>query len=187
MRNWKPVAALAIAALAVGTTATTAHAQQTDATVATFTLTAPGSLGITVPVGTTTTPVSLGTATADVGTFAPTLGAVTVVDDRAALLANWTATATGTHFDLQTAGADPVGDANQRVNNTAILYTATPTAAVGSLDAVTPPSGTLAAGALTVYAGSGSNEVTWDPTLTMTILPTQVAGTYQGTITHSVS
>lgn len=183
MRKWKPVAALAVAALAVGTTATTAHAEDT---VATFTLTAPGALGITVPVGDVTTPVDLGTASTDAGTFTPTLGAVTVVDDRAALVANWSANATGTHFDLQDPSATPATDVNQRVNNTAITYTATPTVTVGTGTA-TPPTGTLGVGAPTVYVGSGSNEVTWDPTLTMTILPTQVAGTYQGTITHSVS
>lgn len=184
MRIWKPAAALAVAALAVGATATTAHAEDT---VATFSLTAAGTLGISVPVGTITTPLSLGTASTDAVTFAPQLGSVTVVDDRAALIADWTATATGTHFDLQGASATPATDVNQRVLNTAIAYTATPTVTVGT-GTVTPPTGTLGGlGASTVYAGSGSNEVTWNPTLTMTILSTQVAGTYQGTVSHSVS
>jgi hypothetical protein len=38
------------------------------------------------------------------------------------------------------------------------------------------------------FAGvGGNNAVTWDPTITFTLLNSQVAGTYRGTITHSVA
>ena len=178
MNTYKPVAALAIAALAIGTTATGASAEDT---VATFELTG-GLMTISVPAGDATTPLSLGSTSAGSASFVAQLGAVTVVDDRGSLL-GWTTTATSTHFDLQ--GGDTT-DPNQRVLNTVINYAATPDVTTGTGEAVTTP-GTLGAAVLTTYVGTGNNEVTWDPTLTMTLLPTQVAGTYQGTVTHSVS
>lgn len=176
-------AAVAAASLALATVATPAHA---DDTVATFTLTSPGALAVSVPAGTTGSPKDLGSTAAGNLSFAPQLGSVTVTDSRAALVANWTATATGSHFDLQTAGASPGTDANQRVANTAITYSATPSVSVGT-GAATPTAGTLAAGGTVAYVGTGSNTVTWNPTLTMVLLPTQVAGVYKGTVTHSVS
>lgn len=178
-KHWKRAAALSAAVLTLAMTATTAHAGNTEAT---FEVTSTGSLAISVPAST----VNLGSVTAGSLTFAPQLGTVTVTDTRAALIADWTATATGTPFDLQTTGATPSTDVNQRVDNTAITYTAVPTVTSGT-GTLTPPSGTLALGATTVYAGSGSNTVTWNPTLTMTLLSSQVAGVYRGTITHSVS
>lgn len=176
-------AALAAASIALVTVAAPAEA---DDTVATFTLTAPGNLGISVPVGTTGSPKDLGSTAAGNLTFAPQLGAVTVTDSRAALVANWTATASGTNFDLQTAGASPATDANQRVAKAAVTYSAVPTVSVGT-GVATPTAGTFAVGASVAYVGTGSNTVTWNPTLTMVLLPTQVAGTYKGTVTHSVS
>lgn len=186
MKHRRIITTLAALTVAVGLT-TSAHGQTSETTTATFTITSSsGSLGINAPDGTSASPLSLGSVTAGATTFTPTLGTVTVTDTRAAIVADWTATATGTHFDLQGTTATPSTDANQRVANTAILYTATPTVSSGT-GTLTPPSGTLGVGALTVYAGSGSNTVTWNPTLTMTLLSTQVAGTYKGTITHSVS
>lgn len=176
-------AALAAASLALVTVAAPAAAEDT---VATFAITSSGSLGVSVPTGTTGSPKDLGSTSAGSLTFAPQLGAVTVTDTRAALVANWTATASGTHFDLQTTGADPTNDANQRVANTAITYTAVPSVSVGT-GVATPSVGTLAVGATVAYVGTGSNTVTWNPTLTMVLSPTQVAGTYKGTVTHSVS
>lgn len=179
MKHRRIITALAGTALTLAVVAPSADAADTDAT---FTVTSTGSLGITVPAST----VNLGSVTAGSTTFAPSLGTVTVTDTRAALEAIWTATATGTHFDLQTAGADPT-DPNQRVPNTAVTYSAVPTVVSGGGTA-TPTASTLD-GLLSkvAYVGVGSNEVTWNPKLTMVLLPTQVAGTYKGTITHSVS
>ena len=81
---------------------------------------------------------------------------------------------------------DPANDANRRVANTAVTYTAVPSVSVGT-GVATPSVGTLALGATVAYVGTGSNTVTWNPTLTMVLSPTQVAGTYKGTVTHSVS
>lgn len=157
-------------------------------TVATFEVTAAGGLAIDAPNGDVGTPLDLGSVASGNLSFAPSLGTVTVTDERAALVANWVATATGTDFDLQGAGADPTNDPNQRVAATAITYTAVPNVDLGT-GIATPTAGTLLApvGSTVAYVGSGSNTVSWDPTLTMTLLPTQVAGVYQGTVTHSVS
>lgn len=174
-------AALAIA-LFITTAAQPASAEDT---VAEFAVTASGSLTISVPAGDATTPADLGSIASGNLSYSPSLGTVTVTDDRAALVADWTMTATGTHFDLQTVGADPAGDVNQRVANTAITYTATPSVDVGT-GVATPTAGTLAAGATVAYVGTGSNEVSWNPTIAFVLLATQVAGTYEGTITHSV-
>ncbi len=155
-------------------------------TVATFEVVAAGGINVDVPVGDSITPVDLGQVTSGTVSFAPQLGTVTVTDERAALVANWTATATGTDFDLTTTGADPAGDPNQRVAATAISYSALPTVDLGT-GIATPSVGTLGVGGLVAYVGSGSNTVSWNPTLTMTLLPTQVAGVYEGTVTHSIS
>lgn len=182
----RKLTAAAAAAASLALAATAAAPAQADDTVATFVLTSPGTLGISVPAGTEGSPADLGSTAAGSLSFAPSLGAVTVTDDRAALVANWTATATGTDFDLQTAGATPATDVNQRVAKAAITYAAVPSVTTGT-GVATPTAGTLATGATVAYVGSGSNEVTWNPTLTMVLLPTQVAGTYKGTVTHSVS
>ncbi len=169
-----------LVAVASLTAAPSAQAVDTDAT---FQITSSGSLGITLPAST----VDLGSVTAGSVSFTPSLGTVTVTDSRAAIVAAWTATATGTHFDLQDVGADPANVANHRVANTAITYTAVPSVGSG-IGVATPTVGTLASGLATVvFAGSGSNTVSWNPTLGFTLLATQSAGTYAGTITHSVS
>ncbi len=41
--------------------------------------------------------------------------------------------------------------------------------------------------AAVAFVGSGSNTVSWDPTIGFVLLVSQAAGLYQGTITHSVS
>lgn len=184
MRSLK-IAAAALASVSLLAIPTLASAEDT---VATFEVTAAGGLSITVPTGDATTPLNLGSVAAGSTTFAPQLGAVTVTDTRAALVATWTAAATGTNFDLTTTGADPINDPNQRVAAAAIAYSATPVVELGESTGLTTPSfGTLATGSTIGFAGSGSNTVSWTPTLTMTLLPTQVAGVYQGTVTHSVS
>lgn len=155
-------------------------------TVGTFTITSAGSLSISQPVGTALSPLDLGSVAAGNVLFSPSLGAVTVTDTRANVIATWTATATGTHFDNQDPAATPATDVNHRVANTAITYTAVPSVTVG-VGVATPTAGTLAAGATVAFAGSGSNTVTWNPTLAFTLLVSQAAGTYEGTITHSVS
>jgi len=63
------------------------------------------------------------------------------------------------------------------------------TAAVGQVGAMVPSVAVNLATSKTAasWSGVGSNTVTWNPTLTLSLLPSQVAGTYSGTISHSVA
>ncbi|HEX2062869.1 MAG TPA: hypothetical protein VHE80_00445 [Acidimicrobiales bacterium] len=140
-----------------------------------------GALAISVPTST----VDLGTVGTGAASFANRpLGNVTVTDARGALLATWVATVSST--DFTTGGAS----ANETVLKSAISYssgspvtgsTGSGTFVPGTLATMTTP-GTAAAWT----AGVGNNTQVWNPQLSFTLLPTQVAGTYSGTISHSV-
>lgn len=169
--------------LAVAGLAGPAQAVTTDNTTATFTITA-GELAITVPAST----VALATGTVNTGaaTAAGQLGPVTVSDTRGALLNNWTTTVSSTTFVLP--GTTPTADETVAVNK--IAYSSGAATASSGLGAFVP--GVLVNGALPGTAGShtalaGNSSSTWNPTLTFTLLSSQVAGTYTGTITHSVA
>lgn len=121
-----------------------------------------------------------------------TLGNVSVTDGRAAplALAVWTATVTATGFVRDGAAATPA--ANEQVTTTNIAYTAgTASSSAGGVftggvvASMAAPSGSRVAGA---FVGiGGNNSATWNPTLAFTLLSSQVAGTYRGTVTHSVA
>jgi len=141
----------------------------------TFTVTS-GALGITVP------------ATADLGSGAPgtaivhLLGTVTVTDDRAALSASWTASASSSDYltgDGTTAETIPAADldyAPGTVTKTGTITTTTHNITMsGSGQAVVAGS-----------AGIGDNSAAWDPTITVHVPASAVTGSYTGTITHSV-
>lgn len=160
-----------------------AQAATTGDTIATFTITA-GALALTVPAST----VALNTGTVNTGaaSAAAQLGAVTVADTRGALLNAWTATVSSTTFVLP--GESPT--ANETVAKSNIAYSSGASTAHSGLGAFVP--GTLAnlssAGTAGTHTGAaGNSSTTWNPTLTFTLLSSQVAGTYTGTITHSVA
>ena len=166
--------------LAVGGIAGPARAAAGD-TIATFALTA-GALSITVPASTVALPT--GTVTTGAAPAAGQLGAVTVDDARGALLNTWTASVSSTTFVTGTATA------NETVAVDQIAYSSGAYTAHSGLGVFVP--GSLANGALPGTAGSytgaaGNSSTTWNPTLTFTLLGSQVAGTYTGTITHSVA
>lgn len=184
-------ASLGVLALVAGPVS----AADTDTTL---TLTSSGTLDITVPastvnLGSTAVPAAADTYTTTAGDF----GTVTVTDSRATSILDgnlWQATATGTDFcidqDATAAGTQcHADDLNQKILGSAITYTpGAPTANLGDVSLVTTTPGTLAVGATVTYtAVSGSSEVSWQPTLAFTLSGTHVAGTYAGTISHSVS
>jgi hypothetical protein len=170
---------LAVAGLAGA--AGPAHAAQTGGTIATFSITA-GTLDIVVPAST----VALATGT--IATGAPTasalLGAVSVTDNRGLLVGNWVTSVSSSAF--VTGSSTP----NETVTPARIAYLAgAPTGTTGAgvfTPAVSTP---LAAAPVTAasYVGIGNNTATWNPTLTFTLLSSQVAGLYTGTVTHSVA
>ena len=147
-------------------------------TTTTFTVNA-GALTITVPASAVLGSGAPGT------TIGPTaLGAVTVTDNRALLLATWTATVSSTTFTTGGATAAetiPVADATYTTGiptHTGVIVV-TPTASV-----------TLSATAQTVVAGTvgvGNNSAAWNPTVAIAVPAAAVTGLYTGTITHSVA
>jgi hypothetical protein len=186
----KPLVASMAAALSVALAAfvpVAANAGPGD-TPSTFSLTASGGLSIAVPDG-SVTPVDLGSTNTGAASLSHALGNVTVTDGRGALPATWTATASTTNFT--TGGAS----ANETVTKANVGYWAgVGTAQLGQVGAFVP-AGTIATpvslggtgASVGQWAGTGNNTVTWNPTITFTLSPAQVAGTYSGTITHSVS
>jgi hypothetical protein len=162
----------------VGALSGTASAGAGDTTT-TFVLSG-GSLAISVPGGT----VNLATASTGAASLSGSLGNVQVTDARGALVANWTATVSSTDFTTGTATA------NETVGKANISYSSgAGTASVGQVGAMVPSVALSLATPQTAatWAGVGNNTVTWNPTVLVTLAASQVAGTYTGTITHSVA
>jgi hypothetical protein len=158
-----------------------AQAANSGSTITTFAITG-GALNITVPASTVA--LNTGTVNAGAATAAGQLGSVTVADTRGALVNSWTTTVSSTTFVTGGASADEtVAVAN-------IAYSSGAATAHTGLGAFVP--GILVNGTVPGTGGShtglaGNTSTTWNPTLTFTLLSSQVAGTYTGTITHSVA
>jgi hypothetical protein len=183
IRQMIGLAAAALGATTVlGATAGPASAASSGDTTTTFTVTG-GALNITVP-----DVANLGSGNPG-GTVTAQLGAVAVTDGRAALPAAWTASAASTAF---TTGG---GTGPETVANGNVSYWSGPATATTGSGTFTP--GQVNAGAeatmnttLTAFAlsgGAGDNSATWNPTVSVAVPAGAVAGTYTGTITHSVA
>ncbi|TDC83898.1 hypothetical protein E1193_07425 [Micromonospora sp. KC606] len=158
-------------------------------TTTTFDVTA-GALEITVP-----DTADLGNDATPGGYAYGSLGPVTVSDERASLTPTWTATVTGT--DFTTGGATTP----ETIPNSSIYYfsgnatattgdgTFTPGQA-GAFAPPPPPVGEtldLSRTAFSHSGGTGNNSATWNPSLTAQVALNKVAGTYTGTISHTVT
>lgn len=139
-----------------------------------------GTLSISVPVS------------ADLGSVVPTatsvtgsLGPVEVVDDRLAADASWQVTVSSS--DFTTGGAGPT----ETLSPAGVGYDPGPaTATTGDGTFLPEPARsdlTTAAPAFTHIGGSDANSASWSPTVTFTVGADLVAGTYTGTITHSIA
>jgi hypothetical protein len=155
-----------------------AGASTTGSTTATFSIVS-GSLAISVPAL-----ADLGSVPSGATVISALLGNVQVVDARASSSGSWTATVSSTSFI--TGGGSPA----ETVPASAVTYD--PGQAIASTGTGTFTQGTP--GALgtprTAFSASsevGSTSVTWDPQITVQIPAAAVAGTYTGTITHSVA
>ncbi|MEQ4302717.1 hypothetical protein ABNF97_15175 [Plantactinospora sp. B6F1] len=174
----------AAAAAAVGLTAAPAVAAPTDTTTVTFDVTA-GTLDIDAPTS------------ADLGSGAPgttidgSLGAVTVTDARASGDASWAASVTSSVFTTGTGTPSQTILASEVEYWSGSLITSTgngtfnPGQATSDdavpLDTVTPVV------AFTHVGGTGNNSATWNPGLSINVPLDAEAGTYTGTVTHSVA
>jgi hypothetical protein len=167
-----PIVASAALALAV---VSPAEAAASGGTSTSFTLIG-GALDITVPAS-----ANLG-STYDASSLTVTgpLGAVTVNDNRA-VLAAYTVTASSSAF----------ANGASSVPNTDVTYTAgTVTKSPAGLSLTVPGATVLGlpVAVVTSVAILGTTTATWNPNLLITLpLTAKAAGTYTGTITHSVA
>ncbi|WP_435205374.1 Ig-like domain-containing protein [Micromonospora sp. bgisy143] len=133
-------------------------------------------LSISAPETAALPTVRVGTPTAN-----GELGAVVVTDDRGAQSGSWTATVSITSFTSGRGGVVP---------GASVTYASGPAVQTIGTGTFLPQSG-ASLGAPQIAArwtgGSGPNEVTWNPSLTVALDPSLVAGTYQATIVHSVA
>lgn len=161
-----------------------ATAAPTDSTTATFEVQA-GTLDIDAP------------ATAEMDGAAPggvinsSLGAMTVTDGRASADGSWVATVTSTTF---TTGA---GTASQTVLAGELDYWSGPATSTTGTGTFTPGQPTFAdrepldtttpLTAFTHTGGTGNNTASWEATISVNVPLDNEAGTYTGTVTHSVA
>jgi len=163
------------AAVVLAAAALPASAATSGTTDTTFTLTA-GTIDITVAANAALTNGASG-ATSVSGK----LGDVTVADNRGGT-ANWTVSAASTAF-TSTTGSTTSSSTAVSYNSGAITSTGTVTAASSGTVAVSAIAAPVATGTLV----SGNNTATWNPTLTVTLPASSLAGTYAGTVTTSVA
>jgi len=179
-------AAPAVIPVPTGPNITTETTGTPDPTTVTFAVNV-GLLQISVP-----TTANLGTGNTGTSITAA-LGTVTVTDNRAELAPVWTATAVSSNFTTGAAGTA------ETIPNSDVSYWSGPALATsdpGDTGATFVPGQLTSADAVVIAApqtafsltaGIGENSVTWDPTLVVAVPDGAVAGTYTGTVTHSVA
>lgn len=174
-----PRLARVAAGLAVlSTFAVAPMAAQAAPTTATVTVDG-GALSITVPASAG----SLGSITNTVsgGVISGSLGQVQVNDARSAAAGSgWVASVISTAF---TPSAGPT------IGAAFVGYVAGPITKVGTatFTANDPPDLTGPVAAVTASGITGDNSATWNPTIKVAVDGGTAAGTYSGTITHSVA
>jgi hypothetical protein len=144
-------------------------------TTATVTVTG-GALSISVPASAG----SLANTVAG-GVISGPLGPVEVNDARSAAAGSgWVASVISTAF-TPSSGAT--------IGAAAVGYVAGPITKVGTatFTANDPPDLTGAVAAVTATGITGDNSATWNPTINVAVAGGKAAGTYSGTITHSVA
>jgi hypothetical protein len=112
-------------------------------------------------------------------------GTTTVSDNRANLVATWTATASESDW----ADTTPGDTGAAAIPAAATSYTPGAVTVTGTIT-TTPSAVTLSNAAQTVVAGTAgvaSNSATWNPTISLAIPTSAVIGLYSGTLTQSVS
>jgi hypothetical protein len=149
----------------------------------TFSLTA-GLLSISDPADKALGSIATGTAS-----LTNTLGTVSVTDSRGALNGTWTASVAST--DFTTGGAT----SNETIvkgqvdywSGAALSTTGTAVVVPGQLLVLNKQALSAARTAMSATAVIGNNTASWNPTVVVNVPAQAVAGTYSGTITHSVT
>lgn len=184
----KQLAALVIAgtALAGVVVAPGAEAAPGD-TSTTFTLTG-GALSVSVPASANLTSSQTINTAVNATSLTGQLGSTTVADSRGQLIATWAASVDGTDFTTGTASAsETVVDDNVSYWAGAATFTGVVTPVPGQLTALDAQNLGQSRTAMSGTLGVGNNTATWNPTLIVSVPAGNVAGTYTGTITHSVA
>jgi len=149
----------------------------------TFSLTA-GLLTVSDPADKALGSVGTGTST-----LTSQLGAVSVSDGRGAFNGTWTASVASTDFTTGGGSAEEtIGKA--QVNYWSGAATSTTGTAVFLPGQALAPAAQALSASRTAYSASaviGNNTASWNPTVVVNIPAQAVAGTYSGTITHSVT
>ena len=143
-----------------------------------------GALNISTPDS-----ANLGTAAIGAANVSGSLGTVTVTAQRASLsLASWTTSVTSSAFTTGGASQNetiPATDVGYNPGLATTAQTGIGVFAPGLLTALTNISTPQTA--FTAVAEVGATSASWNPTITVTLPSSVVAGTYTGTITHSVA
>ena len=188
--NIRRTAAAALAGLALAGATQLAPASAADTPVS-LTVTMAGGLALSVPAPPDgSEAVDLGSVAAGsvLATAPNNLGEVRVTDTRTGILNNWVASASASALLLD-------GDAANATDVTKSIPAASLGYTTGTLTNVVAPSvSAVKADLLTLAAplpvvttvSVGANTVAWNPKVVVTVLPTTLAGVYEGTVTHSV-
>jgi len=149
---------------------------------------ATGITGLTISVPAS---ASLGSTSTGASQISGSLGAVTVSTGVSVGTGNWVATVTATSF---TTGGK---SANETISTSSVSYLSGPVTATSGVSASLCTPGQLVVAqtlnsARTAMSCAGvsllsATSVTWRPTITIALSASAVAGTYTGTITHSVA
>lgn len=171
----RPLFVLAVGAGLIAATALPASAADTTVT---FSITTAG-LTISAPDS-----ANIGSVASGATSISGQIGPVTVTDQRGTLNGSWNATVISTDF---TTGGGTGPETIPNINNTYSPGPATSTTGTGTF---TPGPGGIINVPRVAFTGTaltGNNSATWNPTLTVNIPSATVAGTYSGTVTHSVA
>lgn len=153
-------------------------------TTTTFTL-AGGALAVSSPASKALGSVATGAAS----TTAVQLGTVAVADSRGALLGAWTASVSSTDYTTGTASAnETIAKANADYwSGLATAFSGTAVLLPGQASAANEVTLGASRTAFSASGVIGNNTADWNPTVNVNIPAASVAGTYSGTITHSVA
>lgn len=162
-----------------------AHAANST-TATTFTVSG-GALGVSAPGS-----KALATVATTSSEISAQLGTVTVSDLRGALLGSWTASVSSSAFLNTTTNG---GTADETISTSQVSYWSGAASTSSGVGVFAPgqltvlQAQTLASSrtAFSATAVIGNNTIAWNPTVVVAVPSDVVAGTYSGTVTHSVA
>ena len=178
MRKALAVGTVAASLVALAATAAPAHAES-DTTTATFTLTA-GALAIDAPA--TAALGSVGSSTT-AATLAAQLGTTKVTDTRGGLVSAYQVTLSSGDFTTGGGGAAETILGSTVTSKSGPVTHTNATVAKVATETTTPVAAATPIMGLSAY--SGNDEAVYNPTVSIPIPATNVAGAYSGVVTQT--